>query len=276
MRPREGGGRPRPCGSLVGAALAAALTTPLALSCAAARPAAERGFLLRELQVGERTYLYALYVPRAYSADRAWPLVVFLHGRGESGTDGSRQLAQGLPSAVQWDAARWPTLVLAPQKPDEDSEWEQHEAAVMAILELVRQEYRVDSERIALTGISQGGHGTWVLGARHPELWSALVPVCGYAGARHGAAGPGLAPPFEGGPEELAAPLAGVPVWAFHGEDDDIVPAAETRAMAAAITAAGGTVEATVYPGVNHGSWDRAYREERLPAFLLAPRRGRR
>ena len=248
----------------------------LALGCAAARPAAERGFLLRELRVGERTYLYALYVPRAYSADRAWPLVVFLHGRGESGADGSKQIAQGLPSAVQWDAARWPTLVLAPQKPDEDGEWEQHEAAVMAILELVRQEYRVDSDRIALTGMSQGGHGTWVLGARHPELWSALVPVCGYAGARRGAAGPGLAPPFEGGPEELSAPLAGVPVWAFHGEDDDIVPAAETRAMAAAITAAGGTVEATVYPGVNHGSWDRAYREEGLPAFLLAPRRGRR
>ncbi len=255
--------------------LAAAVAVAVAAG-ATTRTPRDSGFLFRSLRVDGREYLYALYVPRSYRGDRPWPLIVFLHGSGESGTDGSKEIAQGLGNAIQWDASGWPALVLLPQKPDEDSEWEQHEAAVMTILHHVRRAYRVDPERISLTGMSQGGHGAWVLGARHPELWSAIAPVCGYAAARRGTGTSGVPPPFEGTAEELAAHLGSVPVWAFHGEVDDVVPVAETRELAAAVKAAGGTVKVTVYAGVNHGSWDRAYREEGLAAFLLASRGGRR
>jgi predicted peptidase len=233
----------------------------------------ERGFLFRELSVGGRVYPYAVYVPRAYDPARPWPVVLFLHGRGESGTDGVKPIIQGIGSAILWNSERWPALVVFPQKPGEDSEWEQHEAAVLAILDTVRREYRVDDDRIYLTGLSQGGHGTWVLGARHPGTWAALVSVCAYAAAHPRAAKLGLPPASFGAAEQLAAGIGDLPFWLFHGDADDVVPAEQTREMARALAALGHPPKATIYPGVNHNSWDRAYAEEELPRWLFAQRR---
>lgn len=254
-------------------ALAAAVLAVPVLGCATARPPAASGFLFRELHRGGRSYPWVLYVPRAYDPSHAWPLILFLHGSGESGADGSRQLAQGLPRELVWSPERWPALVVLPQKPTVDSEWEQHEAAVLAMVAEVRRAYPVDPDRIALTGLSQGGHGAWVLGARHSDLFTAVAPVCGYGAARRGGDDGGLPPAFEGTAGELAAGLAGVPVWAFHGAADDVVPPDQTRELVAAVTAAGGEARATIYVGVNHGSWERAYAEPELPGFLLTPRR---
>ncbi len=139
------------------------------------------GFVFSSLELGSQSYPYALYVPRSYDHRRAWPLILFLHGKGECGRDGSRQLHVGLGPELLAQPERWPFLVLFPQKPAKDDEWEQHEAAVLAMLDDVTGRYNVDPNRVLLTGLSQGGHGTWVLGARHPERWAALVPVCGYA-----------------------------------------------------------------------------------------------
>jgi predicted peptidase len=215
------------------------------------------------------TYPYVLYVPRSYQPSRSWPLILFLHGSGESGTDGTRQLAEGLGSAMLSDIDSWPFIVVFPQKPSEGSEWEQHEDAVMGILARVRHELNVDPRRIYLTGLSQGGHGAWVLGARHPGVWAAIAPICGYAAARRDARGAGLARPYTGSPQELAAALRNVPIWAFHGEADDVVAPAESVALVAAVNAAGGSARLTLYPGVGHGSWDRAYRTENLAAWFL-------
>jgi predicted peptidase len=179
-------------------------------------------------------------------------------------------MIQGLGPAIQWDAARWPAIVVFPQKPSPASEWESHEAAVMALLERVRDEYNVDGARIYLTGMSQGGHGTWILGARHPELWAALAPVCGYAGARFAGAGAGTATPAS-----LAGTLRTIPVWAFHGADDVVVPVAEATAMIDALKAAGAAPapRLTIFPGVDHGSWDPAYRGSGLAEWLFAQHR---
>jgi poly(3-hydroxybutyrate) depolymerase len=92
----------------------------------------------------------------------------------------------GLGPELLAQPERWPFLVLFPQKPAKDDEWEQHEAALLAMLDEVSGRYNVDPNRVLLTGLSQGGHGTWVLGARHPERWAALVPVCGYPAAPMG------------------------------------------------------------------------------------------
>ncbi len=228
------------------------------------------GFLFGALDQGTTSYKYAVYVPREYDASRAWPLILFLHGSGESGNDGTRMVVQGLGSAIQWNPARWPAIVVFPQKPSQASEWEAHEDAVMKILERVRHEYNVDRGRIYLTGLSQGGHGTWVLGARHPELWAALAPVCGYGGVRH--AGPGVAAATAG---EIAGRIRSIPVWAFHGDADDVVPPAETTALIDALRAAGASPEprVTIFPDVNHGSWDPAYRDTGLAEWLFAQRR---
>jgi predicted peptidase len=240
-------------------------------------PRAARGLLFGEIAAtpgGARRLSYVLYVPRDYDRARRWPLVLFLHGSGESGTDGVRQLSQGLAPALFEAPDRWPALVLFPQKPESESEWEQYEGALLALVERTRRAWSVDPGRVYLTGLSQGGHGTWVLGARHPWLWAALVPVCGYAGASVGSDdGKAPAGAFDGSADELAAPIAGLPVWAFHGASDSIVPVAQTETLVAALRARGGAPRITVYPGVDHGSWLRAYREEELPRWLFAQRR---
>ncbi len=233
----------------------------------------ERGFLFRELGVGGRVYPYAVYVPRGYDPARPWPLVLFLHGRGESGTDGVRPIVQGIGTAILGNRDVWPALVVFPQKPTEDSEWEQHEAAVMAILGAVRRQYRVDDDRVSLTGLSQGGHGAWVLGARHRDTWAALVSVCGYAASHPRAAKLDLPPAYFGSAAQLAAGIGDLPFWLFHGDADDVVPPEHTRTMAAALAALGHPPKVTIYPGVDHNSWDRAYAEEELPRWLLAQRR---
>jgi len=226
------------------------------------------GFLFRSLKGNGRELKYAVYVPRGYDPSRAWPLILFLHGSGESGTDGSRQLAQGLPRELVWNPDRWPFIVIIPQKPSQDAEWEEYELELMTMLAHARREYTVDPTRLVLTGLSQGGHGAWVLAARHPELWAAVVPVCGYGTVRSGAAGV-----FTGTVTDLAAAIKGVPAWAFHGEADDVVPAGETRAIVAALEAAGAHPRMTIYPGVGHGCWERAYGEQELPGWMLARRR---
>ena len=247
------------------------------VACASARRdhLGERGFLFREQRVGGRLYRYAVYVPRAYDPARAWPLVLFLHGRGESGLDGVKPIVQGIGTAVLWNSERWPAVVLFPQKPTEDSEWEQHETAVLAILDRTCGELRIDDDRVYLTGISQGGHGTWVLGARHRDRWAALVAVCAYAAAHPRAVKLGLPPAYLGPVADLARGIGDLPVWLFHGDADDTVPVAQTRRMAEELAGLGHPPQVTIYPGVDHNSWDRAYAEEGLSGWLLAQRRPR-
>ena len=258
------------------AALVLAMVTAACASTPATDGAAPgTGFAFFSLEFGGRSYPYALYVPRGYDGTRAWPLILFLHGRGESGRDGSRQLSVGLGPELVARPERWPFLVLFPQKPAKDDEWEQHEAPLLAMLDEVAGRYKVDPNRVLLTGLSQGGHGTWVLGARHSERWAALVPVCGYAGAPMGFPPVrSLASRFEGTAADLAPALAGLPIWAFHGEADETVPVAATIELVAATQRAGGSPKLTVFPGVGHASWEPAYRTPELPEWMLQQVRG--
>jgi predicted peptidase len=243
-----------------------------ATSDAKGDPRMNTGFLFRTHRAAGEDLGYVVYVPRDYTPDRAWPTLVFLHGRGECGRDGLRHLTQGIGPAIMGDPAAWPFIVVLPQKPDPNRNWEDYDAAVMGMLAAAKGEFRLDEDRIALTGLSQGGHGTWVLGSRHASTWAALAPICGYVGER-----PAAEPSAEAA-RTLAAGIGRVPVWAFHGASDDIVRAVETRTIAAALRANGGAIAETYYPGVGHNSWDKAYREEKadggLAAWLLRQRRG--
>lgn len=226
------------------------------VSCTATPMPNERGFLSRSLTVAGTERRHVVYLPRDYDAAKKWPLVVFLNGAGECGTDGQKQLLAGLAPALCNRAEEWPCVVLFPQKPDRASAWEDWDAMLMAQLAATQREFAIDPDRITLTGLSQGGHGTWVLGARHKEIWAALAPICGY-----------------GDPVPLAKDLAALPIWAFHGEADTAVPVAQSKALCEAVRAAGGTPKLTLYPGVGHNSWDKAYRDEKLAAWLLAQRK---
>jgi predicted peptidase len=186
-----------------------------------------------------------------------WPVILFLHGAGERGTDGTRQAAVGIGPALSKFPWRYPAIVVMPQCP-EDVQWSPPvlEGAVAA-LDAVLDSARIDERRVYLTGISMGGFGAFALAARFPTRFAALVPVCGW-----------------GDPATMSRPLAWMPIWAFHGADDDIVPVAYSREMVAAIRAFGNDrVRYTEYRTVRHNSWDLAYGDAELPAWLLRQRR---
>lgn len=230
---------------------------------AADPPPAAPGFQVRHLRVGGESRAWAVWLPPGYDRTRAWPCVVFLNGSGECGTDGAKQTLQGIGPALLAHPGRWPCVVLLPQKPREDEEWEEHEDLVLAVLRAARKHWNLDPERTALTGVSQGGHGAWMIGARHPELWSCLVPVCGYGRAL-----------------TVSSRIAKLPVWAFQGLKDDIVDPREPRAIVAELARrkqAAGLPEPrlTLYPDLGHDCWDAAYGDSTLAAWMLSQRRGR-
>jgi len=235
-----------------------------------------RGFLFETHRAGAMDYPYAVYVPRTLPdpGERGVPLIVFLHGRGECGTEGSRQLAQGLPRELIWNPQRWPAIVLLPQKPDYESQWIEHEHAVMAMLERVKQTWPIDASRVYLTGLSQGGAGTWDIAASNPDIFAAIAPVCGYVRA--------IFSPDEDklrdrritseskAAKEIADAIGDTPVWIFHGADDTVVSPSHSEAMRGALKTVGNEARYSLYPGVGHDAWTPAYREEDLPDWLLS------
>ena len=212
------------------------------------------GFHDRVLPEGGAGSKWVLYVPPRYDPQRAWPLIVFLHGRGEEGSDGRVQTTVGLGPAIGRDPDRWPAIVVFPQKPADRDGWDAYEPRVLAALMAARHETRVDPDRITLTGVSMGGFGAWLMAPRRPDLFAAIAPVCG------------------GGDPADAPDLAALPIWAFHGTDDPVVPVEHTTRMVEAVRRAGGDPRLTLYEGVGHDSWDRAYAEPELPEWLLSQR----
>jgi len=214
------------------------------------------GFLLKSYLTGEVRRPYVLYVPPEYgSGHQRWPLIVFMHGAGECGSDGLKQVLVGIGSAIMLKREEWPFLVLLPQKPEANSRWEQYESMVLGVMEETQRHYRVDASRIYLTGLSQGGFGTWTIGSRHPQIFAALAPICG------------------GGDPARAPALCSLPIWAFHGELDDVVSVNYSIDMVNAVNLAGGNARLTIFPQVGHGSWDAAYRTQGLAAWFLEHRR---
>lgn len=246
-----------------------------------ARMADERGVLLEALPTGEK---FAVYVPRGAAPQGGWPCIVFLNGSGECGTDGQRQLTQGLLPAVLNKPDEWPFVIVFPQKPTSKAKWLDHKEMVKACLAFAEQRWPVDRTRVYLTGLSQGGNGTWEIGASEAGVFAALAPVCGFADPEKAA----LRWPSDSA--TLPDALAVTPVWAFHGEKDDVVKPEQTRRMVGALDLVIAeqegparmravelqkddgrptTLRMTIYPDLNHGCWDRAYRDSGLAAWFL-------
>lgn len=210
----------------------------------------ETGFLDRKIEAEGGTRPYVVYVPDDYSPDRAWPLIVFLYGAGERGSDGLRQIAIGLGTAVMVDRAQWPFVILFPQCPV-GVHWISQEEALLEMMRQTQDAYNMDPEKFYLTGLSMGGFGTWAFGAKHTELFAAFAPICG------------------GGDPSMVSGFKDKPIWAFHGDGDTVVPPERTVAMVEAVRAAGADVRLTLLPGVGHNSWDTAYREHGLAKWFL-------
>jgi predicted peptidase len=197
---------------------------------------------------------YLLYLPDDHAARRDWPLLLFLHGAGERGDDLDRVRRHG-PPRLLGEGAAWPLVVVSPQCPAGETWWE-HLETLTALIDDVVGRCAIDEDRVLLTGLSLGGMGACRLASFDPHRFAALTPVCGTA-------------PWAILPERLRH----VPVWAFHGEDDEVVSPDESRELVAALRAVGGDARLTTYPGVGHAAWDPAYADPELLDWWLAARR---
>ncbi len=233
-------------------ALTVVLGNPLA------QPAAGADLVEREFR-GEvsRTvgYRYLLSLPDGYAddANRQWPLLVFLHGAGERGTDLNVLKKHGPPRLIA-QGQDLGLIVVSPQCADEEL-WDP--LAIKALTDDIAASHQVDHNRIYLSGLSMGGFGTWETAIEFPDTYAALVPICGGAGVRW----------------LLADRLKSMPVWMFHGAKDTVVEPEHSQRMAEALEKAGAPVKFTLYPEAGHDSWTPAYNDPELWAWLLRQHR---
>lgn len=205
---------------------------------------------------------YLQFLPKGYDPDRAegWPLILFLHGAGERGADLQRVKWHG-PTQFVEQHPDFPFILISPQCPD-GLIWD--DASLLGLLDEVIALHNVDTNRVYLTGLSMGGFGTWSLGLSHPERFAAIAPICG-----------GGAPiRLRLADKQKQKAVVKLPVWAFHGAKDPVVPLEESERMVSAIKALGGSeVKLTVYPEANHDSWTETYRNPGLFEWFLEQQR---
>lgn len=197
---------------------------------------------------------YLLFLPEGYGkGEKQWPLMMFLHGAIKRGGDLNKAKRQGPPKIVA-DRKDFPFIVVSPQCPPGDR-WTKKTEVLIHLLDDIVARYDVDTERIYLTGLSMGGYGTWSLASEYPERFAAIVPICG------------------GGRRYMAMKLKDVPVWAFHGAKDNVVPLKESEEMVEAIKSRGGDAKLTIYPEARHDSWTETYNNQKLYDWFLEHRK---
>ena len=204
---------------------------------------------------------YLLYLPADYKAgtSKRWPLILFLHGAGERGTN-IWLVAKHGPPKVDTTTTNFPFIVVSPQCPA-GKIWSND--LLLALLDEIEGKYAVDPRRVYLTGLSMGGFGTWDLALSHPERFAAIAPICGGGQTIHIT----LAQYFD--PMKLAQ-LKSLGVWAFHGGQDTTVTPDNSELVISALKKAGCTdVKLTIYPEAQHDSWTQTYANPELFAWFL-------
>lgn len=204
------------------------------------------------------TLKYLLFLPKDYAAkpDQRWPVMLFLHGAGERGTNLAKVAVHGPPKLVK-SQPDFPFLLISPQCPSNDR-W--HDDELLALLDDVMARYRTDPTRVYLTGLSMGGYGTWSLASKYPERFAAVAPICG---------GGEIIDMLLANRSKAAA-LKSLGVWAFHGAKDPVVPLNESERLVQTLKKIGATdVQLTVYPEAGHDSWTEAYNNPKLFEWFL-------
>jgi len=194
---------------------------------------------------------YVVFIPKDYDGKKEYPVILFLHGSGET-KGGTAPVKVGIGPAVKKREKDFPFIVVIPQS--EKRTWNAASGdgkRALAILDEVMKEFKVDAKRQYLTGLSMGGYGTWSIAPTTATRWAAIVPVCGAGNVAD------------------AEKIKDIPCWCFHGDEDKAVNVEGSRKMIAAIEKAGGKPKYTEYPKVGHNSWDMAYGTDELYKWLL-------
>ncbi len=238
-----------------------AVSSPTAASASVTYPvvssAISTGQHAHTSQAGDVNFL--LYLPADYGKDahKQWPLLLYLHGSGEKGTDVQALTAQPLPETLA-KKTDFPFIVVSPQLGPQQETWSGMLEPINTLLDELEQVLAVDRQRVYLTGLSLGGAGVWEFGLRYPNRFAALVPIAGF---------------YRGDPNDICA-LKDIPAWVFHGEKDTIVPPSASQGVVDVLKACGANVRFTLYPDADHiGSWRHAYAEPELYTWLLSQAR---
>jgi len=233
----------------------------LAMAQTASTEVTSHSFQWQTTHHGE--FKYELYLPKGYEEQRTnrWPLMLFLHGIGERGTEISKVFAHG-PIKLARNGHEFPFIIVAPQCPDGEF-WDNTEALIQ-LLDNVEDNYRVDTRRVYLTGLSMGGYGAWKLGTTYPDRFAAMIPVCG---------GGELLNIRFANPDKMKA-LKSLAVWAFHGAKDDVVPMTESERTVGYLKSIGATeVKLTIYPDAKHDCWTETFANPEIYEWLLRHQR---
>lgn len=205
------------------------------------------------------TVRYLLYLPAAYGrdAEARWPLLLFLHGRGERGDDLQLLTKHPLPQTLAAQAD-FPFIVVSPQLPGELQSWTAMIEPLNALIDEVEARYSTDPSRRYLTGLSLGGFGTWEFAFRHPRRFAAVAPIAGG---------------FSFGTRSVPSRVSGLtdlPIWAFHGALDQRVSCWQSEVLVTALRARGSDIRFTRYEDGDHeAAWRRAYADPELFRWLL-------
>lgn len=250
-----------------------ALTASSTFTGSAADPPDNRDRLAAAMfkDTAGHTLPYRLLSPAKAAAGTKYPLVIFLHGAGERGTDNEKQLVHGMNEFASDDImAKYPAFVVVPQCPDGkrwvEVDWtlDSHQmpaqpsepmSSLFELIDSLIKTRPIDTRRIYITGLSMGAFGVWDAVQRRPELFAAAAPICG------------------GGDPVLAKQIHFVPVWAFHGDEDKTVKVSRSREMIEALRNLDEEPKYTEYKGVGHDSWTRTYKDPALYEWLFAQRK---
>lgn len=194
---------------------------------------------------------YYLYYPEDYESEseKKFPLLLFLHGGGESGDTLVAVKRNGPPKLIV-EGKKFPFLILAPQNPHRRMWW--NTRALVQLLDTIVENNRVDENRLYLTGLSRGGGAAWELAVQYPKKFAALAVVCGMAPA-----------PYASWIDKKTA------IWVFHGEKDESIPITESEEMVASLKSMGYNVRFTKYQNVGHNAWVKAYNTEELYEWFM-------
>ena len=234
-------------------------------------PAKEGVYIPKVLEVEGNSLNYNIMYPHDFDVQKKYPLMLFLHGAGERGSDNKAQLVHG-GKLFQDSLRSFPAVVIFPQCPKEDY-WVNMDSkgkgsarnikiitdqgpnpTMTMVIELISQTLKedyIEKERFYVAGLSMGGMGTIELGWRMPGKIAAAIAICG------------------AGPREKAALMQAVPFWFIHGTKDNVVPSRYSRIMLESMQKTGGKAKITLYPNTNHNSWDRAFANPEFLPFLF-------
>lgn len=217
---------------------------------------------------------YWLHVPEGEAPDKGWPLVLFLHGAGERGDDLEKVKVHGPPKLTAKVERLRNAVVISPQCRAKHF-WNPEVLRELLNEVMAAHEGKINKQRLYCTGLSMGGYGTWNMLAKYPDLFAAAAPICGGGEIRRLPIGEGLgiegAPHFE---EKELLRAKHLPIRAYHGADDGVVPQKESELLVKLLKENGAKeVTLTSYPGVGHDSWTRTYDDPEFWKWLFAQKK---